>query len=89
MYAKLDEQLRVAQHDSSQDQTLLSCLNESMAGLKQQVKRGNDELQAMKEDKQTYKNTLDLIVKKDMCVKKFFIKKQLPYKKGSTLSRKR
>jgi len=55
MYAKLDEQLRVAQHDSSQDQTLLSCLNESMAGLKQQVKRGNDELQAIKEDKKPTK----------------------------------
>ena len=88
-YAELDEQLKVAQHDSSQNKTLINCLTESMAGLKQQVKRGNDELQTMKEDKKTYKNTLDFIVKKDMCVKKFFIKKTITLQKRVNLEQKK
>jgi len=59
---ELDEKLEEAQRDITQNQTLIAYLKDIKEGLTKQLKQGQDEMQKLKEDKQTYKNTLDFIV---------------------------
>jgi len=56
-------------------------LKENIEGLKEQVKRGNTELKTMMEDKQTYKKTLDFIVKTDKHAKKTLVKNTIALQK--------
>ena len=73
--AELDEQLTQSQQNDEHNVSLINLLHKSRNGLAKQLKLGQDELQSMKEDKQTYKDTLDFIVTKDSRVKKSFLKK--------------
>jgi len=59
---ELDEKLKEAQMDNTQNQTMIAYLTETKEGLTKQLKDGQDELQKLQEDKQTYKNTVDFIV---------------------------
>jgi len=59
---ELDEKLEEAQRDITQNQTLIAYLKDIKEGLTKQLKQGQDEMQKLKEDKQTYKNTVDFIV---------------------------
>ena len=72
---ELDEQLKEAQQDITQNQTLIAYLKDSKEGLTKQLKQGQDELLKLKEDKQTYKNTVDFIVSSKSCVKKTVVKR--------------
>jgi len=72
---ELDEQLTVAQLNSNED--LINLLKETKEGLVQKLKHGKDELKTLKEDKATYKNTVDFIVTRDSQVKKHFLKKHI------------
>jgi len=67
---EFDEKLKEAQQDITQNQTLIAYLKDSKEGLTKQLKQGQDELQKLKEDKQTYKNTVDFIVSSKSRVKK-------------------
>jgi len=72
---ELDEQLKAAQLNSNED--LINLLKETKEGLVQKLKHGQDELKTLKEDKTTYKNTVDFIVTRDSQVKKHFLKKHI------------
>jgi len=72
---ELDEQLTVAQLNSNED--LINLLKETKEGLVQKLKHGKDELKTLKEDKATYKNTVDFIVTRDSQVKKHFLKQHI------------
>ena len=72
-YTEIDEQLR----DAKQDHAEINYLKETKERLVQKLKTHQDELQTLKEDKATYKNTLDFIVTRDSRVKKNFQKKSI------------
>ena len=74
-HTELDAKLKVAQQDANVD--LINHLKETKEGLVQKLKHGQDELKTLKEDKATYKNTVDFIVSRDTWVKKNFLKKAI------------
>jgi len=54
---ELEEQLKQAQQHDEHNVSLINLLHESRYGLAEHLKHGQDELQAIKDDKQTYKET--------------------------------
>ena len=83
-YTELDERLKEAQQDISQNRTLIACLTETKDGLTKQLKDGQDELQRLQEDKQTYKNTIDFIVSLRTQVRKKFVNRCITLQKMKT-----
>ena len=67
---EVDMKLNVAQQNASLHHTEINYLKEIKEGLVQKLKNGQDELQTLKEDKATYKQTVDFIVTRDRPVKK-------------------
>ena len=84
---ELDERLKEAQQDISQNQTLIAYLTETKDGLTKQLKDGQDELQKLQEDKQTYKNTVDFIVSLRTQLRKKFVNKCITLQKQITSER--
>jgi len=72
---KLDQELKEAQLGNTQNQTMIAYLTETKEGLTKKLKDGQDELQKLQEDKQTYKNTVDFIVSLRTRIKKTFVRK--------------
>jgi len=68
--SELDEKLKEAQQDITQNQTLIAYLNESKQGLTKQLKQCQDELEKLKADKKTFKNTVDFLVSSKSRIKK-------------------
>ena len=74
---KLDEKLKVAQYDATQNQGVIEQLNESKAALVKQFRKGQKELQSLKDDKETFKSAVEFIVNNDSRQKDTFIKKTI------------